>query len=166
MVPGRENVGNWLALEYWRPGVLRIFEQTVRKTFLGGGRFLAHHAGQQPHAGIEQRQRGNLAAREHEIAERHLLQPAGLDQPFIDAFETGADNNRAEAVRQFRHAALREPNATGTHQQARARVVRNSVKCACEDISLHDHSGAAAGRGVVDGAMLVGCVRTDVDRVE
>src|SRR6476660_5570579 len=55
MVSGRENVGNWFALEYRRPGVLRIFEQTVSKTFLGGGSFLAHHAGQEPHAGIEQR---------------------------------------------------------------------------------------------------------------
>src|SRR5262249_4275150 len=68
MVAGREYLRDRLALENRGARVLRVFEQTVSKTFLGGGGLFAHDAGQEPHAGVQQRERGNLAAGEHKIA--------------------------------------------------------------------------------------------------
>src|SRR6478672_13508459 len=44
--------------------------------------------------------------------------------------------------------------------------MRDDVECPREHIRFHHHAGPAARRCVVDGAMLVGCMPTDVDRVE
>ena len=88
VVAGGEHLRDRLTLEDRWPRVLRIFKQSVGEAFLGRRGLLAHDAGQQPHAGIEQRQRGDLAAGEHEIAERNLFQSARLDQPLVDALET------------------------------------------------------------------------------
>ena len=72
--PDSSTSGIGAALEELRPGVLRIFEQALGEALLGPGGLLAHDAGQQPHAGIDQRQRRDLAARQHEVAERDLLE--------------------------------------------------------------------------------------------
>src|SRR5512143_817432 len=69
-------------------------------------------------------------------------------------------------MREFCKATLRKPRAARAHQQARTCVMRKNVKRAREHICLHYHAGATARRRVIDGAMLVGGVRADVDGVE
>src|SRR5262245_7497841 len=44
--------------------------------------------------------------------------------------------------------------------------MRETVERVRKDIGLHHHAGPAAGRSVVDGAMLVCRMRANVDRVE
>ncbi len=112
------------ALEIGGPGVLRIFEQAVGEAFLDAGGFLAHHAGNQPDAGVDQRQRGRFAARQHEIAERDFLELARRDQPLIDALEAPAHDDGAGTGSQLAHARLRQRRAARAHQQARARIGR------------------------------------------
>ena len=45
-------------------------------------------------------------------------------------------------------------------------IGRRRVDGAAEHVGLHHHAGAAAGRRVVDAAMLVGCEGADIDHVE
>src|SRR5215475_861900 len=69
VVPGDKDVRDRFPFEDWRPRVLRIFEQAVGKAFLGGGSLLSHDARQKPHTGIQQSQRGDFPARQHEVTE-------------------------------------------------------------------------------------------------
>ncbi len=73
MIARGEHLGDRFALKNGRPGVLGVFEQPVRETFLGGGSFLAHDAGQQAHAGIQQRKRRDFAAGQNEVAKGYFL---------------------------------------------------------------------------------------------
>ena len=68
--------------------------------------------------------------------------------------------------RQIHCARLRQRRAARAHQQPRAGVVRQRVEGARQHIGLHHHAGPAAGRRVVDGAVLVGGCVADVVRVE
>ena len=68
-----------------------------REAFLGAGGLLAHDAGQQPDAGVEQRQRGDLAAGQHVIADRDFLEAARRDHPLVDALEAAAQDDGAGA---------------------------------------------------------------------
>ena len=78
--------------------------------------------GQQPDAGIEQRHGGDLAARQHVVADRNLLEPAALDHALVDAFEAAADDDAPGPVGQRRDPRLRQRRAARAHQQARPRV--------------------------------------------
>ena len=69
--------------------------ESEKLSSVAGGE-LAHHAGQQPDAGVDQRQSGDFAARKHVIPDRNLLEPAGLDHPLVDRPRTG---RRRSAVR-------------------------------------------------------------------
>ena len=74
--------------------------------------FLAHDAGKQPHAGIEQHHGGDLAAGQHVIADRDLFEAARLDDALVDALEAAADDDdagtgREIAARGFGSAACR-----------------------------------------------------------
>src|SRR5262245_47233136 len=166
VVAGGQYLRYRFSLEDRRPRVLRVFEQTVREAFFGGGSLLAHDARQKPHAGIQQCQRSNFAAGEDEIPERHFFQSARLDQPFVDALEAGAHNHRTQAMRELHDAALSEARTARAHQQARPGVARDRVERTREHVRLHHHSGAAARRRIIDGAVLVGGMRAYVDSVE
>src|SRR5712691_2142592 len=69
--------------ELW-PGVVRVFEQPLGKTFLRQRLGAANNAGQQPYAGVDQRDRRRLAARQDEIAEAHLLDQAGFEHALVN----------------------------------------------------------------------------------
>src|ERR1700752_5267733 len=53
VVAGYELLRDGAVLPELGPGVVRVFEQPLGETLLGSGGFLAHHAGQEPHAGVE-----------------------------------------------------------------------------------------------------------------
>ena len=79
MVAGHQHLRNRSALPHLRPGVVRVLEQRLGEAFLRYRLGAAHDAGQQPHAGINQRNRRRLAARQDEIAEADLLDLLGLE---------------------------------------------------------------------------------------
>src|SRR5262245_50224932 len=122
MIPGGQHVRNRTALPELGARELRVFEQPPGKAFFLSRRLLAHHAGQQPDAGIDESHGRDLSAREHVVADRHLLEIAAFDQPLIDALETTAQDDGAGSLRQLRDPLLLQWHATGAHQQARARV--------------------------------------------
>src|SRR5262249_41885823 len=90
MVAAGENVRDRTALPHLRPGVLRVFEQALAEALLQARGLLAHHAGQQPHAGVEQDNGRDLPTRKHVIADRNLLEAAPFDQALVDTLEAPA----------------------------------------------------------------------------
>src|SRR5580698_8652950 len=64
-----------------RPCVMRVLQQSVLETLLVARPGRAHHAGQQPYTTVHHRHGRDLAAREHEIADRNLFQRLRLDHP-------------------------------------------------------------------------------------
>ena len=157
VIAGDEHLRDRPALPHLRPGVLRVFQQAVGEALLGAGGLRAHDAGHQPHAGIDQRHGGDLAAGQHVIADRDLFESARLDHPLVDALEAAADHDGAGAVRQRLDAGLRQRRAArATSAGEGAPSLRRGIERAGEHVGLHHHAGAAAGRRVVDGAVLVG----------
>src|SRR6266540_152842 len=73
VIARHQYLGHCPALPDLRPGVVRVFEQPLGKTLLRQRLGATHDPGQQPHAGVDQRDRRRLAARQDKIAEAHLL---------------------------------------------------------------------------------------------
>src|SRR5260370_38591264 len=101
-----------------RPRILRIFEQAVAEAFLRARGLLAHDAGEEANARIEQDQGCDFAAREHVIADRNLFERAAFNQPLVDAFGAAAEDDGAGPLRERRHARLRDWNPARAHEQA------------------------------------------------
>src|SRR3974390_1766894 len=132
-VAGNEDVRDRLALKYGRPGVLRVFQEALGKTLLNRRGLLAHHPGEESHAGVKQRQRRNLAPRKHKIADRDLLEAARLDQPLVHALEPRAEDHHPEPAREFEGPPPRQRPPAPAPQQAGAGVARDRVGRGGED---------------------------------
>ena len=102
---GEQHLGHRAALPVLGPRVMGIFQKPCWKLSSSSDRGVADDAGQQAHAGVEQRDRRRLAAREHEIAEADLLEPVRLDHALVDAFETAAEQPHAGSARERRTRA-------------------------------------------------------------
>src|SRR5262249_16537045 len=146
------------------PGILRIFQQPRLETFFRLRHLLAHHAGQQPHAGIDQDISGDLAAREHIVADRDLLERTRLDHPLVHALEPPAYHDHALAPGYFAHARLRQRPPARREQQPRTAVACNRIERTCKHVGTHHHAGTATRGRVVDRTMLVGSGPADIDR--
>src|SRR2546421_3857134 len=73
VVPGEQHLGHSFAAVHLGPRVLRTIEQSVGERLLECGGLVAERAGQLAHAGVDQRHRRELSAREHEVADRQLF---------------------------------------------------------------------------------------------
>ena len=169
VVAREEHVGNCAALPFARAGIVRIFEQPVFEALLCARRFLAHHAGNEPHAGVEQGERGDLAARQHIVADRHLDEAARLDHPLVDALEARAEDDEARAPPPIARAcACLNGLAARAHDQARPRIVRRDrrVEARGQHVGPHHHARAAARWRVVDRAMAAEPVLANVARLQ
>src|SRR3546814_18395087 len=72
MIPRSQHFGDRAPFPCDGPGIVRIFEQNVFERFVVPARSRAHYAGKQPNASVEQQQRAHLAARQDDVAHRHL----------------------------------------------------------------------------------------------
>ena len=137
---------------------MRVLQQPLLEAFILARLRVAHDAGQQPHDRVEQRDRGRLAAGQDEVADGDLLQPSAIDDALVYPFEASAQDDGAGSGREFAHARLGQRFAARAHEQARARIAgrRDRVDRARQHVGAHHHAGAAAGRRIVDAAVLVG----------
>jgi hypothetical protein len=103
MIARHQRVGNRAFLPNLRARVMGVFEQPLGEAFLGERLGVADHPGKQPHAGVDQRDRRRLAARQHKIAEAHLLDPILFENPLVDPFEPAADQPHPGAGSQLAH---------------------------------------------------------------
>ncbi len=138
-----------------------IFEQSPGETLLLQRNVLAHDAGQEPDAGVDQRDRRRLAARKHEIAEAQLLDPARLDHPLVDALETSAQQPHARTRCQFPHAPLLQRLPARAEQEKRTRRRRAGDR-RVDDIGPEHHARPAAEGRVVNGAVFIARESADV----
>ena len=118
--------------------------------------------------GLDQRHRGDLAAGEHDVAERHLGQSARRDDALVDALEAPAENGDARPRGELADEALRRRLAARAHQEPRARIGQGPgrVDRGGGDVATDHHAGPASGRRVVDAAMAPDAVLADIGGVE
>src|SRR5918996_1742422 len=87
VMAGQQHVRHRTTLPLLWAGELRVFQQLVGKTLFAQRCCRTDHAWQQPHAGIDQGDRGGLTARQHDVAEAYFFERSGLDDALIDPFE-------------------------------------------------------------------------------
>src|SRR5580698_362565 len=168
VVAREKHIGNRAALPFARAGIVRVLEQALFEAFLRAGLLLTHHAGDEPHAGVENRERGDFASRQHIVADRHLDEATRRDHALVDALEARTENDETGSRRPLPRLSLRERAPARAHDQAGARIVRadRRIEARAQNISPHHHAGAAARRGIVDRPMAAKPMFAYVARVE
>ena len=102
------------------------------------------------------------------IAVDRTIDAVNIDEydALVDAFEPAAQQNCTRTMRQLSRTGLGE-RAPARRQikcrRARWGALARGVDRRGSDVGAHHHAGAAAGRGVVDRAMLVGGEIPNVD---
>src|SRR5436190_23534773 len=97
MIPRPQHFGDRAPFPCYRPGIMRIFQETLLEALLlsAGGR--AHYPGKQPHASIEDDHRTKLPAREHIIADGHGVEWPRVEDPFVESLEPTGEQDQALA---------------------------------------------------------------------
>src|SRR5687767_7398746 len=88
------------------PRVLRAVQQTVRERLFQRRGLVAEGARQLAHHRVDQRHRGELAAREHEVADGHFLVDPALEQPLVHALVPAAQQGDRALLRKLHHPAV------------------------------------------------------------
>src|SRR5271166_508773 len=127
VIAGQKHVGDRKPLPHLRLGVVRVFEEVLSEALLGSRHLLAHNAGNEAHAAVDQYHRGKLAARKYIIADRRLFQITPLDDALVDALKAPAHNDDARPGCELRRPRLGQRRPAGRHQKARTAI-------ACERI--------------------------------
>ncbi len=88
---------------------------------------------------------------------RDLFNRAGFENPLVESLEPAAQNGHAGARRKLAHARLRQRLSARRHRQHRAIWMgrQRMVDRARQHIDLEHHARPAAGRRIVDRAVLV-----------
>src|SRR4051812_4303090 len=104
MIPRPQHFGDRAPFPCNRPGIVRIFQETLLEALLlsAGGR--AHYPGKQPHASIEDDHRPKLSAGEHIVADAHRFETARLEDPLVESLESATEQDHAVAGRKLAHA--------------------------------------------------------------
>src|SRR3546814_3301519 len=93
MIPRSQHFGDRAPFPASWSGIVRIFEQTVFERFVVAARSRAHYAGKQPNASVEQQQRPHLAARQDDVAHRHLFDGARVEDTLVETLEPPAERS-------------------------------------------------------------------------
>ena len=150
------------------PSVVATAATSIRKLMHAGNK-RAHlwensrtlHAGLQARHGVQQRQRSDLAAREHEVAQADLHIHLGVDEALVYALVTPAQQNGAAADGPLRHRAMVQALANGRKQHQRhpcrdrlGTIGTDGGQAACQRLGHHHHAGATAKGAVVHAAVV------------
>ena len=126
---------------------------------------VAEHAVAEPRDGLDDHERGELAAGEHDVADAQLAVAAVVEHALVDALVAPAQQREAVEARRARGDGLVEPAPPGV----RASSGRQAPSVASTDSTAskigpgrEHHAGAAAEGRVVDGAPRVARVRAQV----
>src|SRR5438552_18649501 len=97
MIPRPQHFGDRAPFPCYRPGIVRIFQETLLEALLlsAGGR--AHYPGKQPHASIEDSHRAELPAGENIVADGDGFERPRLEDPLVESLEAAAEENHAFA---------------------------------------------------------------------
>src|SRR5688572_22858238 len=110
VVPRQQHLRHPSSALIWRPylgaRVLRAIQQPVSKRLLRRGGLVAERPRQLPHHRVDQRHRRNFPTREHEVADRDFLVDPPLEQPFIHAFISAAQQGQGVCLRKLQNPAV------------------------------------------------------------
>ena len=123
--PDSSTSGTFSPAIHLGPRVLRAIEQPVGERLLQRRLLVAERARQLPHAGVDQRHRRQLAAREHEVAERELLVHPALAAAARPRLRSARTATSGRFPRQLHHLAVIElacPAARGRSPCRRRRA--------------------------------------------
>src|SRR5678815_943099 len=97
MIPRPQHLGDRAPFPCHRPGIVRIFQETLLEALLlsAGGR--AHYPGEEPYASIEDRHRAELSARQDIVADRDRLERPRLEDSLVESLEAAAEQDHALA---------------------------------------------------------------------
>src|SRR3954449_6861342 len=103
MIPRPQHFGDRAPFPCYRPGIVRIFQETLLEALLlsAGGR--AHYPGKQPHASIEDHHRPELSTREDVIADGDGFERPRVEDSLVESFEAAREEDHAFARRQLAH---------------------------------------------------------------
>ncbi len=148
---GRQDLG---------PAVVRTVEQALLEAVLQVRLLVAQHAGHQARDGVQQGQRRQFPAGQHEVAQAQLDVHMAVDDALVQALVAAAQQRRAGAVGPLAHQRLVDAATSGCeqhdgacgHARIRARA-RHRDQRALQRLGQHHHARAAAERAVVDAAV-------------
>src|SRR6476469_4383023 len=166
VVARQQDVGHLAAAPGRRLGVDGVLEQAALVALLHQALGVADDAGQQPGHRLDDREHGDLSPVQHVVAEADRGDPhrggGVLEHPLVDALVPPAGERQPRLGGQLVRHRLVEPDAgRAGHQQVRllrrrsGRLGAHVVERLAPRLGPHDHAGAAAVRGVVDGAVPV-----------
>ena len=116
---------------------------------------VAQHAVLQTRHRVEQRQRRQLAAGQHEVAQAQFEIHVPIQKTLVDALVAAAQQHRTRARGEFTHQLLVDAPARRREVDhlhlAASRLHRQQRTL--QRLNQHDHAGAAAIRPVVDAAV-------------
>src|SRR5437868_4678819 len=97
MIPRPQHFGDRAPFPCHRPGIVRIFQETLLEALLlsAGGR--AHYPGKEPHASIEDDHRAELSAGKNIVADRDGFERSRLEDSLVETLEAATEENNAFA---------------------------------------------------------------------
>src|SRR3954452_14046593 len=101
MIPRPQHFGDRAPFPCYRPGIVRIFQETLLEALLlsAGGR--AHYPGEQADASIENNHRAKLSAGEDIIADRHRFEGPRVEDAFVETLEAAGEKDHPFTGREF-----------------------------------------------------------------
>src|SRR3954470_11496236 len=161
MIPRPQHFGDRAPFPCNRPGIMRIFQETLLEALLlsAGGR--AHYPGKQAHASIEDDHRSKLAAGEDIVADRDLFERPRFEDPLVESLETPGQQDHAFTGGELAHTGLRQRRSPRGEYEHRP-PVRNTVERRGDDVWTKHHPRPAARRRIIDAPVLVRCEVADV----
>src|SRR4051794_31343428 len=122
MIPRPQHFGDRAPFPCYRPGIMRIFQETLLEALLlsAGGR--AHYPGKQPHASIEDHHRSKLPAGQYVIADRARFERPRLEDSLVETLEAAREENAPLTRREFAYPGLGQRRAPRGQREHRATV--------------------------------------------
>jgi len=158
VVAGAEDAWGGPTSEVGGAGVLGILEQPVVERLFGEGIVRTEDTRELAGDGIDQDERGKFAAGDDDVADGDLAIGEVLADAFVDALVAAADEQQAIVGGEFAdERAIEVAALRGEQDDFRGRLGEglDVLDGGEERLRLHDHAGAAAERGVIDGVVFV-----------
>src|SRR5919201_3909256 len=154
MVTREQDLGDRVALEHRRPGVLGIFQQLLREGLVQRRVLGPQHARKQPRHGVDHRKRRQLAAAQDVVPDRKLAVGQMLGNPLVHALVAPTDQEEVRFSGQVGGDRLREPLALGAEQDHRP-LTASSTNRLENRLRFQHHAGSASVWHVIDLAVAV-----------
>src|SRR6476646_6297 len=163
MIPRPQHFGDRAPFPCHWSGIVRIFQETLLEALLLSARGRAHYPGEQPYASVEDYHRSKLAAGQDVIAYGDRFEAPSLEDTFVESFEPAAQQDYALPAGNLAYTRLRQRRSTRRQRKHRP-FIRNAIERSSKHVRPKHHPRPAAGRRIVDAAMLVGRKVADVGR--